>query len=447
MPKTLAQWLQWLESLHPSKIDLGLQRIVQVAARLLPDNFFANAKQSLPFKIIVVGGTNGKGSSLAFLQSILIASGYKTGTYTSPHFLSFNERIQVNSSSIGDAQLCAVFEQIEAMRGDISLTYFEYATLAALYYFVQQKCDVIVMEVGLGGRLDAVNILDSDVSLVTTVDLDHQNWLGDNIEAIAYEKAGIFRNKHLALYGDENTPSSLVKHAKEIDCSLLQYGKDYSYNKQSQHWTIYPNRCFDNNSDYSLGPLIFPLLHGEIQFKNACNAIVLLNNLQQQLPKITLQTINKGIEKASIEGRYQCLSKSKNIDVFVDVAHNPQAAKILNTILSEPAYTGQTHAIFAILDDKDIRGVVQQLINSFDAWHIIRLDSARATTQQKIKDIIQSENKNIPVSCYNEFSVALKTVMEQNNSMVSKDLTGVKNRVIIFGSFLTVAQAMAFFKE
>ncbi len=438
----LAQWLQWLETLHPDEIELGLDRISQVAKRLLPELFHADGSQALPFKVITIGGTNGKGSTIAFLQSILIASGYTTGSYTSPHFLTFNERIQVNSNLIADAELCVIFEQIEQLRGNISLTYFEYTTLAAICYFVQQKCDVIVMEVGLGGRLDAVNMIEPSVSLVTTVDLDHQDWLGDTIEAIAYEKSGIFRKNKVAFYGDRNIPDSVVEQANKLDSLLFQYGKDYSYTKNSASWTIFC-RLFGCDD---LDQLCFPQLAGEIQFKNLCNAIMVLKSLQKELTHICLSSINTGIKRTFVTGRFQHLSSANHIDVFVDVAHNPQAAKILSHTLSETKFSGQTHAIFAILEDKDIAGVIKPLSSCIDSWHIINLDSDRAISAEKIGEHIQIENKNIPISCYNDFSVAYQTLVEQINLMALDTPQLINARIVVFGSFLTVAQALAYFE-
>jgi len=444
--KNLAQWLQWLESLHPTEIDLGLERLEQVARRLLPELFLPNNSQSLPFKVITIGGTNGKGSTIAFLQSILIASGYKTGTYTSPHFIHYNERIQIDAKPITDDDLCYVFEQIELVRGDISLTYFEYGTLAAIYHFYCSKCDVVLLEVGLGGRLDAVNLLDADCSLVTTVDLDHQDWLGDNIEAIAYEKAGIFRNNKIAIYGDNNAPVSLVKYAREIGAKLWMIEEDYSYKTKSKHWEILPERgLVEGDNLIELDLLKFPQLLGDIQFKNACNAIMSLFSLQTLLNQITLQTINQGIQNAFVKGRYQSLitRQENNVELMVDVAHNPQAARLLKQFLSNKNYNGKTHAIFSILEDKDVSSVIAELKLCFDSWNLIPLDSARAMNTSETKNILKRHIKNIPITCYNDFSSAYEKLMEQINSHPSDNIKN--NRIIVFGSFFTVAKAMEYF--
>jgi dihydrofolate synthase / folylpolyglutamate synthase len=450
--KNLAQWLQWLESLHPTEIDLGLDRINRVAKRLLPEFFLSDGTQSLPFTVITVGGTNGKGSTIAFLQSILISSGYTVGTYTSPHFIHYNERIQINTLPISDCDLCCAFEQIELIRGDISLSYFEYGTLAAIYHFNQSKCDVIVLEVGLGGRLDAVNILDSDCSLVTTVDLDHQDWLGDNKESIGFEKAGIFRQGKVAIYGDNNAPESVVKYAREIGAKLWLHDSDFSYKSHLDHWEVLvASGLLDNADLIKLKPLKLPNLLGDIQFKNACNAIMLLYSLQKQLSQISLRTINQGILAAFISGRYQSLinSPGNNVEVIVDVAHNPQAARILKQFLSNHNYEGKTHAIFSILNDKDAFSVTQQLKHVFDSWNLFPVDSARAMNTKEIKNILQRHVKNIPITCYNDFSSAYEMLMEQINPMdknASHPSDNIKNnRIIIFGSFFTVAKAMEYF--
>jgi dihydrofolate synthase/folylpolyglutamate synthase len=448
---TLAQWLDYLENLHPTEIELGLDRIYQVAQRLLPDLFDSNGTQSAPFKIITVGGTNGKGSTIAFIQSILIESGYKTGTYTSPHFLEFNERIQINAQNISDKDLCIAFEHIEIARGNISLTYFEYTTLASFYYFYQSQCDVIVLEVGLGGRLDGVNILDANCSLVTTVDLDHQDWLGDTKEIIAYEKAGIYRTGKISIYGDNDTPDSLLRYSQKIVSNLYQYGVDYSYTKQKDVWSIKilnPSliTCSAVNASEINASLIgnlvqlrYPQLTGEIQFKNATNAIISLLSNTKDFDKVSIQSINEGIHKAYIMGRCQYLSHLP--DVIVDVAHNPQAAKQLSCFLKESANI-KNHAIFSILSDKDIGAVINELKSSFSSWHIIPLDSPRALPTQQIKNNLQRHIKNKPITCYNDFPTAYKTVMEEIKLM---DQSFSENRIIVFGSFLNVAQAMEYF--
>jgi dihydrofolate synthase / folylpolyglutamate synthase len=446
--KNLNQWLVWLESLHPTEIELGLDRIKQVAVQLLPDVFLSDGRQSLPFTLITVGGTNGKGSTIAFIQSILQYSGYKTGVYTSPHLIRYNERIQINAQAITDNDLCSVFEKIEAVRGDISLTYFEYGTLAAIYHFYQSQCDVIVLEVGLGGRLDAVNILDADCSLITTVDLDHQDWLGDDIESIAREKAGIYRKNQIAIYGDTPVPDSIINYVNQLGVKLLRYDKDFSYKISSDHWTIITSK---NTSITNVGELKFPRLAGEIQLQNASNAILALLSLHQ-LSQISLKTINQGIQNAFILGRYQYLATKP--DVIIDVAHNPQAALMLNRFLSGTPFSaekfqGQTHAIFSILEDKDISGVIDQLAQSIDSWHIIPVDSPRAMNPEDIKNILRRDIKHKPITCYNDFSSAYKTLMEQINSMNQKG-SGLsensgKNRIIVFGSFFTVTQALEYF--
>jgi len=446
--RTLEQWLVWLESLHPKEIELGLERISQVASLIYPKFFPANSTQKLPFKVITVGGTNGKGSTIAFLQSILESSNYKTGVYTSPHFLKFNERIQVDSIQIKDDVLCDIFEQIEQSRKNITLTYFEYTTLAALIYFIKEKCEVIILEVGLGGRLDAVNMLDSNVSLVTTVDLDHQDWLGDNIETIAYEKAGIFRKNNIAIYGDYNVPKSLEKYANKLNCQFLKYNIDYSFSQMANDWSITCKESFKKSIGTKSSKLSFPKLKGYLQLKNDTNAIILLPQLE--LSNIDEKSINKGLENAFILGRYQHLLTDKNATVYTDVAHNPQAAQVLKNTLSMPEFVGKTHAIFSILNDKDIKGVIAKLSGCFDSWSIIQLDSNRSIKNLELKKIIQSVDKNKTVACYNNFSEAyvnlINTKIVSANRTIDKDGVKIVDRIIIFGSFLTVSQAINYFK-
>ncbi|MBE9525767.1 MAG: bifunctional folylpolyglutamate synthase/dihydrofolate synthase, partial [Proteobacteria bacterium] len=375
--KTLQQWLQWQELLHPSEIDLGLERVQQVIQLLLPE-YLNNTTQHFPFKIITIAGTNGKGSSVAMLESILSQAGYNVGSYTSPHLLNYNERIKINQQSVSDKLICQAFERIDSARGEISLTYFEFATLAAIDIFCQPNsistekrlfCDVVILEVGLGGRLDAVNVIDPDVALVTTVDIDHQDWLGSDINTIAMEKAGVFRHDKPAIYGDNDLPESIANKVIEDDLEFYQFGEDYCFELDATqwHWQIlsqYPKL-------ESRDALSFPGLKGKIQLKNASNVLMVLELLKQSLP-VSQQDINLGLSRLNLAGRFQILASEneplRNTPIIFDVAHNEQAAKSLRFSIEEymnsdddiksSCSATQLHVIIGMLKDKEIAKVL-----------------------------------------------------------------------------------------
>lgn len=442
---TLQEWLDWQESLHHQEIDLGLTRVTKVLKKLFPefwttdnnDNSSKNSfQQNLPFTLITVGGTNGKGSSVAILESILIASGYRVGSYTTPHFISYNERIRINADCIEDQALCQAFEAIEQVRGEISLTTFEFATLAALYLFQQQYCEVVILEVGLGGRLDSVNILDADCSLVTTVALDHQDWLGDDLESIGFEKAGIYRSQHPAIYGDFECPQSLKNHCKQIDAQLIQMGRDYSYQKceDSENGKVWELLL----GTQSLGYFPQPNLIGDLQIKNAANSLMVLNCLNTQLTRVSPESIAKGLQQCQLTGRYQQLASQPQ--VIVDVAHNPQAAEMLAQYLSSQPCEGKTHAIFAILSDKDIPQVIASVAPFIDDWHLIDLNVARSIGAEKIANIVSAYANTQPPTCYNDFFSAYQSIIDKMTPSGKQ-----QDRIIVFGSFFTVTCALAHF--
>lgn len=443
----LNDWLSWQESLHSQEIDLGLERLFQVLPRLFPElGDLTPGSQQLPFHLITVGGTNGKGSSVAILESILKAADYRVGCYTSPHFLNYNERIKLSGQMIDDQSLCQAFEAIDQARGPTSLSYFEFSTLAAIYCFIQAKCDVVVLEVGLGGRLDAVNILDADVALVTTVDLDHQDWLGNDIETIAFEKAGIYRHNKVAIYGDENIPQSLAEHARSIGAISYQYGQDYGFERHGDSWDW---ECESLNCHWQNLPN--PGLAGDLQFKNAANVLMILAS-HPKLNKINQEAIAQGLINSHLIGRYQLMDFGENKadypQVLLDVAHNPQAARELAQYLKQNPVKGRQVAIFAALGDKDIAGVLAPMINLVDEWYVVDLSSdvyhARMISPENITSQIKSHSKTIECSCYNHFSQAFEQFLASKNGHASTDKS--QDRVIVFGSFYTLAQALNYFE-
>ncbi|GAA0785710.1 bifunctional tetrahydrofolate synthase/dihydrofolate synthase [Marinobacterium sediminicola] len=414
-PVTLDGWLSHIEACHPSEIELGLARLSNVASRLPID--LSNTTR------IVVGGTNGKGSTLAMLNAILLQQGLSTGMYTSPHFLHYNERIAINGEPVSDAVLCEVFASIEKARGDTPLTYFEYGTLAALLVFSQQQVDVALLEVGLGGRLDAVNIVDADIAVVTTVALDHTDWLGPDRESIGFEKAGIFRSAKPALCGDPEAPERLIEHAKAIGATLCRNGIDYHYQQQGDGW------CWDGVSADGdachFEQLPVPMLP-------LANAALVLQILQFLPVSISEVSIREGLAHASLTGRMQhtCIGE---LPVILDVAHNPEAAAYLADRLCQTS-NEPVHLVFGMLADKDIPAVIDVLKPAVDQWYPVSLAVPRGT------------DSGVLVAALSEAGVSADTVHPGANvktvvEALQQDMP--EGRVVIAGSFFTVTEALA----
>ncbi len=357
---TLPQWLERIERQHPQSIAMGLDRVREVASRM---GLARPAK-----RVVVVGGTNGKGSTVAFIEAIARAAGWRTGAYTSPHLVAYNERVRINGCDAGDAALVAGFEAVEAARGDTPLTYFEYGTLCALWLFARARLDLAVLEVGLGGRLDAVNIVDADVSVITTVDIDHVDWLGADREAIGFEKAGIARPWKPLVLGDDDPPASVLRHAYAIGASAVRANCDFFFTAEASddgarwEWREVGKRY----------ELPMPALAAPVQLRNAATAIAAIRALRMPLPE---SAIAQGIAQARIPGRLQRFERD-GVAVLVDVGHNPQAARELARWLRRDAAPGRTFAVFAALGDKDASGVASALDGLVDAWHLAGLEEA-----------------------------------------------------------------------
>jgi dihydrofolate synthase/folylpolyglutamate synthase len=412
---SLKEWLARLESGHPADIELGLERSRAVLGRL-------DISFSCP--VITVGGTNGKGSTCAFLEAILKQSGYRTGLYTSPHLLSYNERVRIDGANCTDDAIVSGLEAVEAVRGSTSLTYFEHGTLGALWQFSGAGLDALILEVGLGGRLDAVNLIDSDVSIVTSVDLDHQDWLGHDRESIGFEKAGIFRPGRPAVCTDPHPPQSLVKHAETTSADLQLLGRDFSYQDAGEAWDL-------NWRGRTVALLPRPALSGAFQLRNASAALAGLLNLGDSLP-VSAGAMREGIAMAHVAGRFQKVAERPQ--VILDVAHNPEAARALASNLRDSAVSGRTYAVFAMLADKDLAGVIAPLKDRIDAWFICGLDVSRGRSQSQIAEQSASLLGNrlqgsypSPVEAY-EAAAGCATE---------------NDRIIIFGSFHTVASVAA----
>lgn len=365
----LADWLAYLETLHPKPIDLGLERIRTVADRL---------GLALDCVKITVAGTNGKGSTCAMLESILLDAGYRVGQYTSPHLLRFNERIRINGQEAGDAEIVAQLERIESVRGDVTLTYFEMTTLAALLLFQASSLDVVVLEVGLGGRLDAVNLIDADCAILTSVDLDHMAYLGNTREAIGWEKAHIFRPGRPAICADPVPPQTVVDYAREIDADLWRVGIDFNYSGDRQQWA-YGGR---NQRRNALG---YPALRGANQLLNASAALAALEALRDRLV-VTQQNIRQGLLHVSLPGRMQILPGLPA--TILDVGHNPHAAAALGQNLDSMGHYPHTYAVVGMLHDKDIETTLSRLARRVDRWMCATLGGPRGTTAQELAGIV-----------------------------------------------------------
>lgn len=412
-PATLAEWLALLETRHPKAIDLGLDRIEAVKHRL-------GLQPDCP--IITVAGTNGKGSVCAYLEAMLSAAGYKVGCYTSPHLLRYNERVRIGRQEASDADLVAAFNAVETARGDTSLTYFEHGTLAAVWLFQQLNVDVMVLEVGLGGRLDAVNLWAADCAIVTTVDLDHQDYLGPDRESIGFEKAGIFREGRLAICGEPNPPHSLLDHAAKLAVRLFRLGEDIRFDIGQGGWS-----CQAGEGSYADLPP--PRMPGRHQYRNAAVAIACLRYLRECLP-LSPDAICQGLREARQPGRCQIVGERPRR--ILDVAHNPESARSLAANLRDLSAGGEVHAVFGMLGDKDIAAVVAELTGVIRHWHIAGLAVPRGANAERLGRILQASG--LAYTAYPDVAAAWQGACEA---------AGPADTIAAFGSFYTVAEVMA----
>jgi dihydrofolate synthase / folylpolyglutamate synthase len=416
---SLAAWLEFLEQLHPKTIELGLERVKVVADRL--------ALQSSAIKY-VVAGTNGKGSTCAMLEAMLSASGYRVGMYTSPHLIDFNERARINGEQASDAQLVSAFEIVEQARGDISLTYFEFSTLAILSLFAKEKLDAWVLEIGLGGRLDAVNIVDADCAILTSVDLDHTDWLGNTREKIGWEKAHVFRTNKPAICADPTPPATVIEHAAAIGADLWLFGRDFNYSGDRQQWG-FAGRQGRRNA------LAYPALRGANQLLNASGALAAIESTRHLLP-VTQQAVRIGLLQAALPGRFQILPGQPT--VILDVAHNPHAAAVLEKNLGNMGFHPYTYAVFGIMGDKAVDEVIKHLAPRFDRWFCASLPTARAITGSDLKARVESVLANTKVEI-DPAPTAGSFDDPQAAFEAACQLAQPDDRIVVFGSFLTVA--------
>src|SRR5580698_576239 len=371
---TLDAWLQHLETAHPVGIDMGLTRISLVRDAL---------ELRFDCPVITVGGTNGKGSTCAILETILLRAGYRVGCHTSPHLLAFNERARINGVDATDAELLEHFEAVEkarvSMAEPVSLTYFEFTTLAIMRLFASRGLDAVILEVGLGGRLDAVNIIDADCAIVTSIDIDHTEYLGDTREKIGFEKAGIFRSGKPAVCGDPSPPQSLIDHANAIGADLWLVGRDFRYEAQAgnerQQWS-YIGRTQRRSA------LAYPALRGANQLINTAAALAALEALRDRIP-VSAQDIRLGLANVELPGRFQVLPGKPQ--VIYDVAHNAPAAAVLAQNLGNMGFFPYTYAVFGAMADKDIAGLLEHLKGEIDFWYVADLPLPRAASAEALE--------------------------------------------------------------
>ena len=418
---SLADWLTYLESLHPKTIEMGLVRVNRVRSKL------ALTPQ---FPIIMVGGTNGKGSVCAMLESILFCAGYKVGCYTSPHLLRYNERVRIDKNEVADKSLCDAFAHIDAARKecDTSLTFFEFGTLAAVHIFIQARVDVAILEVGLGGRLDAVNLFDADCAIVTSIDLDHMDYLGDTREKIGFEKAAIFRKGKPAICAEADIPDSVYQQIETSGAQFFRLTQEFGFSNKGIQWDYWGPKGGRHS-------LPFPALRGAKQLQNASACLAALDTLCELLP-VSMKDVRQGLGEAVIPGRFQMVSTQPMI--ILDVAHNPAAAAVLAENLAATKPSGRTYAVFSMLLDKDIQGVIQALKNAIDFWLVSAIPSPRAASADYlINEIHQagiSSDKDV-IHQFSDSAAAFVFACEQ---------AGKNDRICVFGSFYTVSGVLQY---
>lgn len=410
---SLQGWLAWQETLHPTAIDLGLDRASRVFDAL-------NPRRIKPLTI-TVAGTNGKGSCVAYLEAIYKAQGYRVGAYTSPHILSYNERIKIDGQPVADSLICEAFERIEAVRHGISLSYFEFGTLAALDIFWRSNLDIQLLEVGLGGRLDAVNIVDPDTAIISSIGIDHVQWLGNSREAIGREKAGIFRAGIPAIVGEPNPPHSLIETAQNKQAELYLFGKDFSYARDAEFWDW-------SYGEHTLSHLPKPVLAGEHQYRNASAVILAITKMSRYLP-VSESAIRFGLQNVQLLGRFQLLEQAGQVPLLIDVGHNPEAVANLATHLRERFPDKRIHAVFSMMKDKDIAGALEIMRPLVSQWFFVPLTNTRAISQEAMREIfLQSRIVNVSF----EHSGFIDAFNAAKSQAKPDDL------ILVFGSFFLV---------
>ena len=410
--KTLQEWLDWCEQLHPVAIDMGLDRVRTVADRM-----------ALRFDcpVITVAGTNGKGSTCAMLEAVLLQAGYRTGVYTSPHLVHFEERCRLHGESASAEAFAQAFAAVEAVRGDVSLTYFEFSTLAILHLMAQAHLDVAILEVGLGGRLDAVNIIDADCAVITSIDLDHMAILGNDRERIGFEKAGIMRAGRPVIVSDPVPPQSVIDHAAAIGAELWLFGRDFNFSGDKQQWAW-------AGRDRRYSGMAYPALRGANQLINASGVLAALEALRQRIP-ITAQAVRNGLAMVELPGRFQIVPGQPVL--VLDVAHNPHSVAALAANLDAMGFYPTTHAVFGAMADKDLLPMLQKVSPMVDKWYFTDLPLLRAAKAVDLQHAWQAQNtrKDAVSSVHVDPMQALHAAIEGADPA---------DRIVVFGSFYTV---------
>ncbi|TWI53091.1 dihydrofolate synthase/folylpolyglutamate synthase [Pseudomonas duriflava] len=421
MSRTLSDWLSYFEQLHPSAIEMGLERSRTV--------FQSLGLGRLAPRVVTVTGTNGKGSTCAFLAELLSEAGLRVGVYSSPHLLRYNERVVIEGCEVDDDTLCEAFSAVEAARGSVSLTYFEMGTLAAFWLFARARLDAVVLEVGLGGRLDAVNLVDADIALVTSIGLDHAEWLGNTRDSVAFEKAGIFRAERPAICGDLDPPAILSEQARKLGTPLLRRGVEFdlALDQDCWHW----RGVSSNGTALTLQNL--PLL--PLPLENAALALQAFASLNLVwVPEQVIQALGRTRVAGRLDRR-QVRVAGKNIHLLLDVGHNPHAASYLARRLKERPLAGRRLAAFGLLSDKDLEGVVAPLVDTFEQWAVAALPTPRSRQPSELADVLQRHGAHVTIRC--DMAEALRWLV----NLASED-----DEIVVFGSFYSVAEAMIWLK-
>jgi dihydrofolate synthase/folylpolyglutamate synthase len=411
---TLDQWLDWQLDLHPSEIELGLQRVAAVWRRLSPGG--------LSSPVVTVAGTNGKGSCVAMIDAVYRRAGYRVATYTSPHLVRYNERIKLDGVAVDDRSICEAFDAVDRARDNVTLTYFEFGTLAALYLFAQAAPDLVILEVGLGGRLDAVNIIDADLAVITTIDIDHKDWLGETRDEIGREKAGIMRPQRPVVLADPAIPASLFEEAERLGAEVLAAGVDYTWNETPQGWCWQgPGVRFD---------LPLPALRGGGQLQNAAAVVMACQRLKGDFD-IPVSALSKGLTEVRLPGRLHLLPGKPLL--LLDVAHNRQSIEGLAAFLDQIAPQARIQAVFGLLQDKDPVAVADIMGGRVDGWHLTDLAGNRGRRSVELAEALRSAGIETPIHTYADGVAAFQSALASAQG---------NNLVLVFGSFLVVGEVM-----
>lgn len=428
-PQTLQEWLAHCESLHTLGIDMGLDRVAAVWRRAgiaLGTPLGQEPADGAPV-VFTVAGTNGKGSTCAMLEAILLASGFRVGVYGSPHLVHFEERCRINGQLVQAQELLPHFEAIEAARGDTPLTYFEFTTLVILRLLGCSGLDAVILEVGLGGRLDAVNVVDADCAIITSIDLDHMEYLGPDREAIGREKAGIMRAGRPAVVSDPQAPTSVQQHAQALGADLWLFGRDHNFAGDRQQWSW-------GGRSKRFNGMAYPSLRGANQLLNASGVLAALEAIRNRLP-VSAQSVRTGLATVELPGRFQIIPGQPTL--ILDVAHNPHAVAQLAVNLDQMGFFPRTHAVWGAMADKDLKGMARKLRPLVDAWYCSNLPTSRAATAQALVQALESDEVDHPSATAPKAAI---TAHADPMSALRAALAaaGPTDRIVIFGSFYTV---------